>query len=485
MKPNDSIPIVFSFAPRIQGTYSYSLEIISSSSINIGKNQVISIVGTYTAPDISISPNMLDLGIHESCANDSTIAIRIQNLGLEHAIISMKNATSIFSFSDPIINILPMSDTIINVSYIPRNAPKGRWNDVLNFTDTICGRFLAIPVTGFMDSISIASNPNALDFGRIYRDDSLEQTIIITNTSQFSLHIDSIQLAQSISEFDIEILQSLPLILKPNDTMSIKARAKALIEGSFPKDSIIVNAHRDCSISLSIPLQFDIPKEAYTAILSTQDYDVNYGDTINIQCRLDGDLTLARLRSLSFTLNLDGTLLSIYETKPQAIITQKDSTVTWKIDAKDIPLNGGVIAEIKGRALVTKHRKSPLYFSSIIPETNRSITITQKDGSLNVSPTCGNSLTGFKQMSVLSARVLPPHPIQSEISIAYRSTSQEEAVGEIAIYSLQGAKLFSASIIGNEQEQVYIIPQVFSRGTYIFEAKNRFMIHRELIMIAP
>ena len=485
MKPSDSIPIVFSFAPNSQGTYSYSLEIISSSSINIGKNQVISIVGTYTAPDISILPNIFDLGMHESCTKDSTIAIRIQNLGLENAIISMRNATSIFAFSDPIINILPMSDTIITVSYIPRNAPKGRWNDVLNFTDTICGRVLTIPVTGFMDTISIASNPNALDFGRIYRDDSLEQTIIITNTSQFSLHIDSIQLAQSIAEYDIEILQSLPLILKPNDTMSIKARAKALIEGSFPKDSIIAYAHRDCSISLSIPLQFDIPKEAYTAILSTQDYDVNYGDTINIQCRLDGDLTLARLRSLSFTLNLDGTLLSIYETKPQADITQKDSTVTWKIDAKDIPLNGGVIAEIKGRALVTKHRKSPLHFSSIVPETNRSITISQKDGSLNVSPTCGNSFTGFKEMSVLSARVLPPHPIQSEISIAYRSTSQEEAVGEIAIYSLQGAKLYSASIIGNEQEQVYIIPQVFSRGTYIFEAKNRFTIHRELIMIAP
>jgi len=485
MKPSDSIPIVFSFAPKSQGTYSYSLEIISSSSINIGKNQVISIVGTYKAPDILISPKMFDLGMHESCAKDSTIAIRIQNLGLENAIISMKNATSIFAFSDPIINILPMSDTIINVSYIPRNAPKGRWNDVLNFTDIICNGLLAIPVTGLMDSISIASNPNALDYGRIYRDDSIEQTIIITNTSQFSLHIDSIQLAQSISEYDIDILQSLPLILKPNDTMSIKARAKALIEGSFPKDSIIVHAHRDCLITISIPLQFDIPKEAYTAILSTQDYDVSYGDTISIQCRLDGDLTLARLRSLSFTLEMDGNVFSIISTKPQALISRTDSTVSWKIDAKDIPLNGGVISEIKGRALVTKHRKSPLHFSSIIPETNRSVTINQKDGSLNVSPTCGNSLTGFKQMSVLSARVLPPHPIQSEISIAYRSTSQEEAVGEIAIYSLQGAKLYSASIIGNEQEQVYIIPQVFSRGTYIFEAKNSFTIHRELIMIAP
>ena len=485
MKPSDSIPIAFLFEPKSQGTYSYSLEIISSSSINIGKNQVISIIGTYKAPDISISPNMLDLGIHESCANDSSIAIRIQNLGLEHAIISMKNATSIFAFSDPIINVLPMSDTIINVTYIPRNAPKGRWNDALNFTDTICGRLLTIPVTGFMDSISIASNPSSLDFGRIYRDDSLEQTIIITNTSQFSLHIDSIQLAQSISEFDIEILQSLPLTLKPNDTMSIKARAKALIEGSFPKDSIIVYAHRDCSISLSIPLQFDIPKEAYTAILSTQDYDVNYGDTITIQCRLDGDLTLARLRSLSFTLEMDGNVFSIIGTKPQALISRTDSTVSWKIDAKDIPLNGGIITEILGRALVTKHRKSPLHFSSIVPETNRSITITQKDGSLNVSPTCGNSLTGFKQMSVLSARVLPPHPIQSHISIAYRSTAKEQVQGTIVLYALHGSKLYESTILASEQEQTFTIPETFPAGTYILEVSGKHILQRDLILIAP
>jgi hypothetical protein len=428
---------------------------------------------------------MLDLGMHESCAKDSTITMRIQNLGLENAIISMKNATSIFAFSDPVINILPMSDTIINASYIPRNAPKGRWNDILNFTDTICGRLLAIPVTGFMDSISIASNPNALDFGRIYRDDSIEKTIIITNTSQFSLHIDSIQLAQSIAEYNIEILQSLPLILKPNDTMSIKARAKALIEGSFPKDSVIVYAHRDCSISLSIPLQFDIPKEAYTAIISTQDYDVNYGDTISIQCRLDGDLTLARLRSLSFTLELDGTLLNIYESSPKAIISNYDSIVSWKIDAKDIPLNGGVIAEIKGRALVTKHRKSPLKFSSIIPETNRSVTINHKDGSLNVSPTCGNSLTGFKQMSVLSARVLPPHPIQSYISIAYQSTAKEQVQGTIVLYALHGSKLYESTILASEQEQTFTIPETFPAGTYILEVNGKHILQRELILIAP
>lgn len=485
MKPSDSIPIVFSFAPKTQGIYSYSIEIISSSSINAGMNHVISMIGTYKAPDISISPNAIDLGMHESCAKDSMIAIRMQNSGLEDAIINLKNASSIFSFSDSILMIPAMSDAIINIAYLPKNAPKGRWSDVLTFTDTICNRISSIPVNGFMDSISISANPNALNFGTVYRDDSLVKTIIITNTSGFTLHIDSASLAQRLQEYEVGVMQALPVMLKPNDTLSMQIKVKAFIEGAMPKDTLIVHAHRDCAISLSIPLQFDIPNEAYTALLSTQDYVVNYGDTVTVQCRLDGNLTLARLKSLSFTLNLDGTLLSIYETKPQAIITQKDSIVTWKIDAKDIPLNSGMIAEIKGRALVTKHRKSPLRFSSIMAETNRSVTITQQDGSLNVSAACANSLTGFKPMSVFSARVLPPHPIQSQISIAYRSTSQEEAIGEIAIYSLQGAKLYATSIISTEQEQVYMIPHVFPRGTYIFEVKNSFMIHRELIMIAP
>ncbi|MFZ9976608.1 MAG: WD40/YVTN/BNR-like repeat-containing protein [Candidatus Kapaibacteriota bacterium] len=485
MKPSDSIPIVFSFAPKSQGTYSYSLEIISSSSINTGKNQLISLSGTFAAPEIMVSPTLIDLGMHESCAKDSSIAIRVQNTGLENAIISMKNATSIFTFNDPIINILPMGDTIINVSYIPRNAPKGRWNDVLSFTDTICGRLLTIPVTGFMDTISIASNPPALDFGRIYRDDSLEQTIIITNTSQFSLHIDSIQLAMSISEYEIQPLQTLPLILKPKDTISIKAKAKAMIEGSFPKDSIIVYAHRDCAISLTIPLQFDIPKEAYTAILSTQDYDVQYGDTISIQCRLDGELTLARLRTLSFTLELDGNVFTVIDTKPKAIISHTDSSISWKINAKDIPLNGGVISEIMGRALVTRHRNTPLHFTSIVSETNRSITITQKDGSLTVSPTCGNSLTGFREMSVLSARVLPPHPIQSHISIAYHSTAKEQVHGTVTLYALHGSKLYESTIVANEEEQIFTIPETFPAGTYILEVHGKHILQRELILIAP
>ncbi len=485
LKPNDSIPIVFSFAPKTQGTYSYAIEIISSSSKNAGMNQVISMIGTYKAPDISISPNAIDLGIHESCARDSLIAIRIQNSGLEDGIINLQNASTIFSFSDSIIKISASSDTIINVSYLPKNAPKGRWNDTLNFTDTICGGIRSIPITGFMDSISIAGNPSALDFGIIYRDDSLVKTLIITNTSGFTLHIDSTSLAQSLSEYEVEVMQILPLILKPNDTMSIQVKANAFIEGQKPQDTLMVHGHRDCAITLTVPLQFDIPTETYTAILSTQDYSVNYGDTVTIQCRIDGDLTLARLRSLSFTLNMDGSLFNIYETKPEGIISNIDSIVSWKIDAKDIPLNGGVIAEVKGRAMVTRHRFSPLRFSSIIPETNRSLTISQQDGSLTVSATCANSLTGFKPMSVFTARVLPPHPIQSQISIAYRSTSQEETLGEIAIYSLQGAKLYSTSIIGTEQEQVYTISEIFPRGTYIFEVKNGFMIHRELIMIAP
>jgi hypothetical protein len=182
---------------------------------------------------------------------------------------------------------------------------------------------------------------------------------------------------------------------------------------------------------------------------------------------------------------MDGNVFSIIDTKPQALISRTDSTVSWKIDAKDIPLNGGIITEILGRALVTKHRKSPLHFSSIVPETNRSITITQKDGSLNVSPTCGNSLTGFKEMSVLSARVLPPHPIQSHISIAYRSTAKEQVQGTIVLYALHGSKLYESTILASEQEQTFTIPETFPAGTYILEVSGKHILQRDLILIAP
>jgi hypothetical protein len=485
MKPSDSIPIVFSFAPKSQGTYSYSVEIISSSAMNTGKNQLISIAGSYKAPDISVSPKMIDLGMHETCAKDSSIAIRINNTGLENGIITMQNVTQIFSYTDPIIIIPSLTDTIINIRYLPNTAPKGRWNDTLHITDTICGKVNSIAFTGFMDSISIAANPNAVDFGKVYRDDSIERIIIVTNTSGFSLHIDSITLAKNIQEYDIVSLKSLPLIIKPNESINLQAKARALTEGISPMDSIIVHAHRDCAISLTIPLRFDIPKEEYTAIISTNDYEVMHGDTMTIQCKLEGDLSLARLRSLSFTLELDGNVFSIINTKPIAIVTNTDSTVSWTIDAKDIPLNGGIISEVHGRALVTKYRTSPLHFSSITPETNRTVNITQRDGSLIVSPTCGNSLTGFKEMSVLSAKVLPPHPIQSHISIAYRSTSNEQVEGTVSLYSLQGSKLFESTIVASSQEQIFTIPEIYPAGTYILEVSGKHILQRDLILIAP
>jgi photosystem II stability/assembly factor-like uncharacterized protein len=485
LKPGDSIPIVCTFAPTNQGDYQYILEIISSSSMISGINQVISMNGTYAAPSITVSPISMDLGMHESCAKDSSIAIRIQNSGLEDGRISLSNATSIFQFNDSLIIVKSLSDTTIKVRYLPRLAPFGKWTDTLHITDLPCQNNHAIVLTGFMDSISIAANPSPIDFGIIYRDDSLEENIIIRNTSKFSLHIDSASFEQQMNEYEVESLQTLPLILQSNDTLSMRIKAKAFIEGNNPQANLIVHAHRDCKTSLIIPFQFSTPREVYTAIISTEDYTVDYGDTVTIQCRLEGTLSMARLRSLSFDLNLDGTLLSIIETKPQAIIHNTDSIVSWKIDAQDIPLNGGVIAEVKGRALVTKHRISPLRFSSIIPETNRSVKITNNDGSLNVSATCANSLTGFKSMPILSARILPPHPIQHHISIAYRSTADELVKGNIAVYSLQGAKLYETSIMAGREEQIIMLPMLLPAGTYIIEMSDDFIQQRELILIAP
>jgi hypothetical protein len=182
---------------------------------------------------------------------------------------------------------------------------------------------------------------------------------------------------------------------------------------------------------------------------------------------------------------LDGTLFSILSTEPKASISKIDSLISWTIPVEQIPLKGGIISRIHGRALVTRHRKAPIMFSNIQPVTNRTITIDSINGSLTVTRICANDLTGFKLTSLLLMNVMPPHPIQEHIVIAYSSSTDESSTGLIKLYSLEGALLHEHQLIGGKDVQLYTIPHTLPAGTYILEMQSKQYVQREILLIAP
>ena len=485
LTPGDSVPIFIRFEPKAQGNYSYTLDIESSSGRNVGKNQVIQVNGTFMAPAISASPMIFDAGIHEPCSQDTMLLVNISNAGLQNGLCSITSRGRSLIIKDSMVSVSASDNLVLNILHRPSLAGIGSWKDTLVITDLTCDKSVMVFVHGIVDTISITKSPDAIAYSTVYRDDSVSRTVIIKNTSPFSITIDSLSFRSTLPEYEWSSTKTFPFMMPSLDTMHISLKAHALSEGSAPRNELLVHAHRDCKATVSIPVSMDVPIESYTAILSTEDYEVEYGDTMTIYCRLQGDLSLARLRSLSYTVHLDGKLFSIIKTQPQGLISHIDSVISWTIPVDSIPLKGGIISRIHGRALVTQYRKAPITFSNILAETNRTISIDTISGSLNVSSVCANSLTGFKETTLLSMRVLPPLPIQSRITIGYRSTTNEIASGSVRVYSLEGALLFTGELSGLAEEQSFVVPNTFSPGTYIIEFQSKQYLKREILLIAP
>ena len=81
--------------------------------------------------------------------------------------------------------------------------------------------------------------------------------------------------------------------------------------------------------------------------------------------------------------------------------------------------------------------------------------------------------------------VMPPHPIQEHIVIAYSSSTDESSTGLIKLYSLEGALLHEHQLIGGKDVQLYTIPHTLPAGTYILEMQSKQYVQREILLIAP
>ncbi|MFZ9760716.1 MAG: choice-of-anchor D domain-containing protein [Candidatus Kapaibacteriota bacterium] len=485
LQSGDSIPLIIRFSPKTQGQYTYTIELVSSSGNTIGKNQTIEGKGIYSAPDIAVNPVLFDVGIHEICSPDIPLKATLSNAGMQSGTCRVSTNAQAIIVQDTIITISQNGSIELPFRFAPRLANIGAWKDSIIITDMTCGKRMTIHCSGMIDTISISVTPKTIDFATLYRDDTSMIPIIIKNVSPFTVILDSVNIVKQLPEYTLSIPRTLPSQLSIGDTIHAYVKGKAFIEGSSPTDVLNMYAHRDCQAKSSISISMNVPKEAYSAILSTDDYSVDFGDTLTIYCKLQGDLSMARLRSISYSVKLDGNLFSILQTEPNAIVSNNDSLVTWSIPANQIPLKGGIISRIHGRALVTQHRISPIVFSKIQPETNRSITIDSINGSLTVSRICANDLTGFKLSSLLMMKIMPPHPIQDRISISYSSSMEETASGIIKVYSLEGALLYQHVLSGNKTQQLFTIPQPFPAGTYIIEMQSKHYVQREIVLISP
>ena len=270
----------------------------------------------------------------------------------------------------------------------------------------------------------------------------------------------------------------------PDSSIFITVKAKGLIEGTQPIDSLVVIGQSSCKANVYCQINMRVPKEEYTAIIRTERYAFKYGDTNQIAVSLQGDISKARIQNLDFSLHLDGKLFEVKETNPKAISFIGDSTIRWSIPAKDIPLLGGIIATIKGKCLISSPNECDLLIDSIKAETNRSISIDIINGHLTISPYCNNMSFGLMNRSLFSLKVVPSQQFSSSVKLVYKSTGDESIYGDMNIYNIQGALLFNTRLQAHSLEKEYIIPYQLLSGAYFIELKSEDgIIQHNMILV--
>jgi photosystem II stability/assembly factor-like uncharacterized protein len=474
LQPLDSVPIIISFNPLKQGKYSAQLDILTAAQKRVNApTDTIHLSGFWLAPVISANISNHDFGLHEQCSKDISLTITFNNQGLASDTLTVLPFNNITL--DANTNLLYIKDSSYNtiiINYSPNKSSLGIWYDTLTLLSKTCGNFIKIPLQGEIDNASLLCVPSAVNFGQILKDDSLSQIVEIKNNGRFSVNINTVSLAINKTEYSFSSNATVPFLLLPDSSMYISVKAKGLTEGTQPIDSLVVIGQSSCNTDVFCPIKMTVPKEEYTATIRTERYAFKYGDTNQISVSIQGDLSKARIQNLDFSLHVDGKLFEITETNPKAVSYIGDSTIKWSIPAKDIPLQGGIIATAKGKSLISNPNECDLLIDSVKAETNRSISINILNGHLTISPYCNNMSFGLINRSLFSFKIIPSEQYSSSIKLVYKSTGEESIYGDMKIYNIQGALLFNTRLQANTLEKEYIIPYQLLSGAYFIELKS-------------
>lgn len=252
LQPLDSIPIIIIFNPLKQGNYSVKLDILTAAEKRVNApSDTIHISGFWLAPVISSTITNHDFGINEQCSNDKSFTITFNNQGLASDTLTVLPFNNIAL--DANTNILFIKDSSFNtitINYSPNKSSLGIWYDTLTLVSKTCGYIIKIPLQGEIDNASLLCVPNVINFGQILRDDSLSQIVEIKNNGKFSVNINSVSLLFNKTEYSFSYNVTIPYILLPDSSIFITVKAKGLIEGTQPIDSLVVIGQSSCKTNV-------------------------------------------------------------------------------------------------------------------------------------------------------------------------------------------------------------------------------------------
>jgi hypothetical protein len=382
-----------------------------------------------------------------------------------------------FYYADKNLLVIPHGDSAdITISFDPSKAPEGTTKFNVILQSRVCTFFhTGIYLSGTVYEPHLALQPNPLAFPNVWPGDTLNKQVIIRNNSEFDIVIKKLTIPVNPNNYTIQ--KSLPFTINNNDSATVSIQFIGIKPGKYV-DSLYINYAADCDYDTLLLLNPSVTEEIYEVNLSIPDYESQPYEDISISINLNNPVPKFRPDSVMIELSFDPWLLvpsDAYFVSGNSMI-EIPSLIQPGFMQLSIPakfadtmfLNQGTKISINGFTYPSSPNKTPLTFTNIEIYTEKTIDLSEDDGSLEIIPVCHP--TGRLHL-ILSdyISVVVRKNIISDALLSLEINSTATTNGTLSVYSAAGSQIYSASNNfkkGNNKWNIYL--DNIANGTYYF-----------------
>ncbi len=375
--------------------------IIESSNMN-GRELRIPLQGKFEFSDTIPQTLISSFDTIETCLPKIEKLLWIHNHGNitdTLTIVKPANEYGFTLFKEP--NTAPNAEVIINpydsslfkVTCEPSLfKSNGSFSANYKLLSKICGVEHSIIAETQVIEPTLSYEPPFLNFGSIWKNDSLDKKLKIYNSFSVPQKLNSIAFRNNI--FRIINLPAFPYTINPNDTLNLIVRFNALSAGNF-EDSLIFATESDCFDTTTIALSALVPAEIYKAKIFIDDYTVSPGESITMSVKLDSALPRVNVEEINFEIAFDKWLFlpsEVFRTENEKFsFTYSNGLLAGKISGNSIANifeKSGDLFFVKGMTFASYPETTELAIAKFDVVSDKVLDLNMENGSLTVTPVC-------------------------------------------------------------------------------------------------
>ncbi|MGA2295962.1 MAG: choice-of-anchor D domain-containing protein [FCB group bacterium] len=448
-----SVTLIIGFNNPNEGNFNADLNI---ESVNLlGKPMSIPVHGEFRTVNTAPTTIVHDFGDVEICDTNRTISVEIYNKGTIADTLMINRNNKLNGFDILPSNSLPINgnDSIsVSMTLIPPGfGNAGQFTEIIPLNSIVCPNIGSIKLTANIIRPRLTITPGNLDYGNIWKDDSITKYINISNRSGYKKNVDGIEIIPDSGFYKFNY--NLPAALLPGDLITIPVTFTATAEGNHPA---VVNIFESsvCFDTTLVPLSANVPKEAYTTTIKIGKYTVSPGDTIHVLVELLDSVPRVKPTQVDFEFSFYDKMFYpfelLYSTGSSSFsipFTYSPGKMTGTIPqqyAVNIFQMPGPILDIKGMGFIAIPDTTTLYIDKFEPQTNKPITINKQNGFLEVTNYC-TPLANFPigLMPTVSLKLMN-NIVSSELTL--KATSTQTVPVNFIIQDLLGNTVLNSII---------------------------------------